>query len=170
MILDGPYRRNLKIQSYEIVILVVKGLGITGVLPFALFLAERKTYNYEQRVLGSAPFCDKTRQIDLLWTFDYNDQTEWVIDRIEVLKKLDPEKKVLEILCFFLSEKRIEDLQNQNSGDGTLAIQFWKDFHPPREQNTKNEKGKGKKEKGKGKKEKGEKGKENKKKTERERL
>ena len=41
----GPYGRDLGLSGYETVILTAKGIGIAGVLPLALSLAERKLHD-----------------------------------------------------------------------------------------------------------------------------
>ena len=39
---DGPYGQDLRLRTYETVFFAAKGMGIVGVLPLALDLAERK--------------------------------------------------------------------------------------------------------------------------------
>ena len=46
----GPYGRDLGLSGYETVILTAKGIGIAGVLPLALSLAERKLH--DNRIKG----------------------------------------------------------------------------------------------------------------------
>lgn len=43
--LDGPFGQDLKLNDYENLVLPVKGLGIAGVLPIALDIAERRYYD-----------------------------------------------------------------------------------------------------------------------------
>lgn len=45
VLLDGPLGQDLALSSYENVILLAKGIGIAGVLPMALELAERHRHD-----------------------------------------------------------------------------------------------------------------------------
>jgi hypothetical protein len=45
ILLDGPLGQDLALSSYENVILLAKGIGIAGVLPMALELAERHRHD-----------------------------------------------------------------------------------------------------------------------------
>lgn len=50
----GPYGRDLGLPGFETVILTAKGIGIAGVLPLALDLAERKLHDQRVREEYSA--------------------------------------------------------------------------------------------------------------------
>jgi predicted ferric reductase len=43
--LEGPFGKNLHLRDFENVILAAKGIGIAGILPLALELAERKRHD-----------------------------------------------------------------------------------------------------------------------------
>ncbi|KAF4448265.1 hypothetical protein F53441_8299 [Fusarium austroafricanum] len=45
ILLDGPFGQRLNTESYENVILLAKGMGIVGVLPIALRIAERRQHD-----------------------------------------------------------------------------------------------------------------------------
>ncbi|RKK69818.1 hypothetical protein BFJ69_g12395 [Fusarium oxysporum] len=45
ILLDGPFGQRLEPHSYENVILLAKGMGIAGILPIALGLAERRQHD-----------------------------------------------------------------------------------------------------------------------------
>jgi hypothetical protein len=45
VLLEGPFGKNLKLEKLENIILAAKGIGIAGVLPLALELAERKRHD-----------------------------------------------------------------------------------------------------------------------------
>ncbi|KAF5725131.1 nadph oxidase [Fusarium mundagurra] len=45
ILLDGPFGQRLEPHSYENVILLAKGMGIAGILPLALGLAERRQHD-----------------------------------------------------------------------------------------------------------------------------
>ncbi|KAM5353325.1 hypothetical protein ACJZ2D_016774 [Fusarium nematophilum] len=49
ILLDGPLGQDLGLGSYETVILLCKGIGIAGVLPMALALAERQQHDARLR-------------------------------------------------------------------------------------------------------------------------
>lgn len=94
--LDGPYGRDLQLQSYETVVLAAKGMGIVGVLPFARHLAERRAYDDGAR--GAAArlrdskepvFGDLSRNVDLIWWLDDPQQEEWVAEQLKQLQKVD---------------------------------------------------------------------------------
>jgi hypothetical protein len=86
--LDGPYGRDLKLHSFENVILTAEGIGIVGVLPLALRLAQRMQYDSEQT--SGSPFRDLTRHVDLFWKLDHNGQEKWVAEQLQALQALDP--------------------------------------------------------------------------------
>lgn len=45
VLLEGPFGKNLNLNRYENIILAAEGIGIAGVLPLALELAERKRHD-----------------------------------------------------------------------------------------------------------------------------
>ena len=49
VLLDGPYGRDPQLQDYDNVILVAKGVGIAGLLSYALELTQRKKHDNEIR-------------------------------------------------------------------------------------------------------------------------
>jgi predicted ferric reductase len=117
MLLDGPYGQDLHLYRYETVILTAKGIGIVSVLPMALHLAARKSYDDSVRsrsnldedpTLGlTAPraaasvFRDATRRIDLLWRLEHNNQDQWVADQLKALQDLDPRRVMLMVWCIY---------------------------------------------------------------------
>lgn len=94
--LDGPYGRDLHLQSYETVVLAAKGMGILGVLPFARHLAERRNHDEGVRSKSSRlkdstepVFGDLSRHVDLIWWLENRDQEDWVAEQLKLLQKLD---------------------------------------------------------------------------------
>lgn len=87
VILDGPYGSDLRMENYETVLLFAKGIGIAGVLPYALSLVERKTHED-----GSYRRGQMTRKVDLIWILEENCQEQWISAWIEKLKDKDPER------------------------------------------------------------------------------
>ena len=98
ILLVGPYGKDLGLHRYETVILSARGLGILGVLPFALHLAGRKQQDSMVRDKASrlrdsedAVFRDVTRKIDLVWWLENNEEEKWAVDQFQSLQSLDPD-------------------------------------------------------------------------------
>jgi predicted ferric reductase len=99
---DGPYGQHLYLQRYETVMLVAKGIGITGVLPYAGYLMQRNHHDAEMKKLlklGSTPnkaelrnslYRDATRKVDLFWELERNYQENWISDHLRTLQDQDP--------------------------------------------------------------------------------
>ncbi|KAL6409089.1 hypothetical protein AUP68_05458 [Ilyonectria robusta] len=94
--LDGPYGKDLQLHTFETVVLTAKGLGISGVLPFALHLAGRKRHDNRVRDKSarlrdsSEPvFSDLSRNVDLIWWLEHDDQDKWVGDQLRSLQQVD---------------------------------------------------------------------------------
>ncbi|TVY66559.1 hypothetical protein Focb16_v009840 [Fusarium oxysporum f. sp. cubense] len=94
--LDGPYGKDLKLHTFETVVLTAKGLGISGILPFALHLAARKRNDNGLRDKSarlrdsSEPvFGDLSRHVDLIWWLEHDDQDRWVHDQLRSLQEID---------------------------------------------------------------------------------
>ncbi|KAI3579771.1 hypothetical protein IWW34DRAFT_621180 [Fusarium oxysporum f. sp. albedinis] len=94
--LDGPYGKDLKLHTFETVVLTAKGLGISGILPFALHLAARKRHDNGLRDKSarlrdsSEPvFGDLSRHVDLIWWLEHDDQDRWVHDQLQSLQEVD---------------------------------------------------------------------------------
>lgn len=100
--LDGPYGRDLKLYRFETVVLTAKGIGIVGVLPFALQLAGRRQRDDEARSRharlrdSSEPvFADFSRNVDVIWWLEHDYQDQWVADQLKSLQELDSQVRVL---------------------------------------------------------------------------
>jgi hypothetical protein len=93
VVIDGPYGKNLKLETYETVILVAKGIGIAGILGYAKYLIDRRFDSNQAYRRGL-----KTRKIDLLWILDDNCQEEWVSDYMKLLQDKDSKRVCLFIL------------------------------------------------------------------------
>ena len=94
--LDGPYGKDLKLHTFETVVLTAKGLGILGILPFALHLAARRRHDNKLRDKSarlrdsSEPvFGDLSRNVDLIWWLEHDDQDRWVQDQLRILQGVD---------------------------------------------------------------------------------
>lgn len=90
LLLDGPHRHDLGLETYDIVILTAEGSGISAVLPLMASLAARRAYDKSGN-LDKTLFRDQTRRVDLFWWLDDNSQAEWIADQLSHLKSLDPE-------------------------------------------------------------------------------
>lgn len=92
VLLDGPYGKDLCLDNYETVILVARGIGVAGILPYARHMTDRK-------VLPNEPWSRQyrrgliTRNIDVYWVLEDNTQEDWVSDWMKDLHDLD-EKNV----------------------------------------------------------------------------
>ncbi|KAJ4248080.1 hypothetical protein NW762_012850 [Fusarium torreyae] len=110
--LDGPYGRDLRLYRFETVVLTAKGMGIVGVLPFALQLAGRRRRDDEARSRharlrdSSEPvFADFSRNVDLIWWLEHNDQDQWVTDQLRSLQELDSQN-LLVVWCVYPKRKK----------------------------------------------------------------
>jgi predicted ferric reductase len=111
---DGPYGQDLHLEDYETVMLVAEGIGIAGVLPYAQHLAQRSHHDAQIKrslKLASTPnkddlrralHRDTTRNVDLFWNLELNDQERWVSEQLRNLQDLDPGRVSLHcISCTF---------------------------------------------------------------------
>jgi predicted ferric reductase len=96
----GPYGQDLHLEKYQTVILVAKGIGIAGVLPYAGYLGRRILHDIEiknqltltstQSVLQRTLHRDATAKVDLFWELDHNGQEDCVADHLRTLQDQDP--------------------------------------------------------------------------------
>ncbi|KAI0976396.1 hypothetical protein F4678DRAFT_416913 [Xylaria arbuscula] len=125
VLLDGPYGRDLRLYEYENVILAAKGQGIAGILPHALHLAGRRTYDkkvLKENPSGQPPYLDKTRKIDLFWVLEDNSQQRWLREELRLLQKLDPSNRLLCIWCIYPSP--------QSRAPPFEPNEYWRCFYP----------------------------------------
>jgi predicted ferric reductase len=104
ILFDGPYGQNLQLERYETVMLVAKGIGIAGVLPYAGYLMQRNCRDAEIKKLlrlestankdelRNSLHRDATRKVDLFWELELNRQEEWVFDHLRTLQDQDPDR------------------------------------------------------------------------------
>ncbi|RSL89865.1 hypothetical protein CEP52_014769 [Fusarium oligoseptatum] len=105
--IDGPYGKDLRLYRFETVVLTAKGMGIVGVLPFALQLAGRRRRDDEARSRharlrdSSEPvFADFSRNVDLIWWLEQSDQDQWVADQLRSLQEVDTQN-LLVVWCVY---------------------------------------------------------------------
>jgi predicted ferric reductase len=98
--LDGPYGQDIRLEDYDTVMLVAKGIGIAGVLPYARFLAERRHLDKQIKdsrktdgALAGQLYRDQTRKVDLFWKLDDNREEAWVSEYLDQLRVLDNKVK-----------------------------------------------------------------------------
>ncbi|KAH7031036.1 uncharacterized protein B0I36DRAFT_117849 [Microdochium trichocladiopsis] len=92
VMLEGPYRYDLRLQQYENVSLAAKGVGIAGILPNALDLVNRRRHDARVRsaeATRKVMFRDMTRRVDLFWVLDHNSQQKWLRQELKALQALD---------------------------------------------------------------------------------
>jgi hypothetical protein len=68
---DGPYGQNLHVENYYNVLLVAKGIGISGVLAYAKRLVTWTAHSLHKRLVI-------TRKLEVYWELDDNSEEEWV--------------------------------------------------------------------------------------------
>jgi hypothetical protein len=90
--LDGPYGIDLRLERFETVILAAKGMGIVGVLPYAVHLAARKQHDDNTRHKSArlrdtskVVFGDLSRCVDLVWWLEDSDQEPWIRSQLKAL-------------------------------------------------------------------------------------
>ncbi|KAF7877692.1 hypothetical protein EAF04_001363 [Stromatinia cepivora] len=99
VVMDGPYGKDLRLEDFENVILVAKGIGIAGIIPYVRSLTYRRVNkdksheSYRQGLL--------TRKIDLYWILEDNCQQDWISDWLVDLQMRDSEKIFLNCTCFY---------------------------------------------------------------------
>jgi predicted ferric reductase len=89
VILDGPYGVNHHLEDYETVVLVAKGIGIAGVLPYAQHMTYRRFSEDEAYRRGLI-----TRKLDIVWVLDDDCHDEWVAKFLGELRDMDPQNVV----------------------------------------------------------------------------
>lgn len=99
MYLEGPYGRDLLLDRYETVILIAQGLGIAGVLSYALDIVHRRRYHQKEMESVSSshraptdPYYHSiTRKIDIVWDMQHPEQLAWCSEQLKDLARLDRE-------------------------------------------------------------------------------
>uniref|UniRef100_A0A0B7KRG5 Ferric oxidoreductase domain-containing protein n=1 Tax=Bionectria ochroleuca TaxID=29856 RepID=A0A0B7KRG5_BIOOC len=124
--LDGPYGKDYGLENYENVMLLAKGIGIVGLLPLAVDLAERKYHDsdIQNQILKHEAqrnelfrnrfeeweetrrdlerkrcFLDATKKVVILWCLEDYSQMKPLTDELLKLKKLDSAHKLLVVWC-----------------------------------------------------------------------
>jgi len=88
--IDGPYGKDLELEKYETVILVAKGIGIAGIIPYVRHLAYRKLSTGKAHEAYRRGLI--TRKIDVYWMLEDNAQEDWISDWIIDLREKDSQK------------------------------------------------------------------------------
>ncbi|KAK4243345.1 hypothetical protein C7999DRAFT_18289, partial [Corynascus novoguineensis] len=111
----GPYGRDLSMGAFETVVLAAEGIGISGVLPFALSLISRRKHDTENRKREDVSlYCDMTRNIDVFWKLDNNYQYDCAAGYFESLSK------TLKDIASFSQRKNTAPINTQSSESQTL--------------------------------------------------
>lgn len=119
--LDGPYGRNLRLEHFNTVVLVAEGMGITGVLPFALSIAQRRGDDVALKNLmaqkqrqtkaqrrgedatwkdstkmrdddGRKFHRDSTKRLTVFWAMEDSSHINWIQEHASIIAGLDPAK------------------------------------------------------------------------------
>lgn len=107
MTIEGPYGRDMRLYRFDTVCLVASGIGISGIMPVALSLADRSHYDQERKrelakdfkeksnLVEEKRHCslgihqDRTRRLNIFWVLENNLQINWIIDGLAELSQLD---------------------------------------------------------------------------------
>jgi hypothetical protein len=93
--IDGPYGKDLHLDSYETVILVARGIGIAGILPYIRHMTYRRASKEKEHEAYRRGLI--TRKIDVYWVLEDNFQEDWVSEWIAELQQRDSEKVKIEV-------------------------------------------------------------------------
>jgi len=90
VIIDGPYGKDHHLEDYENVILIARGIGIAGILPYIRHMAYRrlsKNAQYEAYRRGMI-----TRKLDVFWVIEDESQEDLVKEWLLELQQKDSER------------------------------------------------------------------------------
>jgi hypothetical protein len=99
--LDGPYGIPYKFEQVETVVLVARGLGIAGVLPYAAHLASRRRFDdhirrepegrrpLQKKYRRNSVYNDLCNRVHLFWWLETVPQEEWARKELKKLQRLD---------------------------------------------------------------------------------
>jgi len=90
VIIDGPYGKDHHLEDYETVILVAKGIGIAGILPYIRHMTYRRASKDKENEVYRRGLI--TRKIDVYWVMENNCEEEWISKWISELQTRDSEK------------------------------------------------------------------------------
>ena len=109
VVLYGPYGKDLQLQSYENVMVVAQGIGISSVLSY---IRQIVTWKSNEDIRKTA----LTRKLDVFWVLDDNCEEDWLSEYLPELQKLD-RKVSIHWNCIFVSN---HSRKYFNSGATTL--------------------------------------------------
>ncbi|KAH7033053.1 uncharacterized protein B0I36DRAFT_407647 [Microdochium trichocladiopsis] len=96
--LAGPYGVSIPLHRYENVLLVGEGIGITGILPLATLLSQRRQHDDTMKAMKGVPLHrDLTRVVNLLWKVESAAEQRWCEDLLLALEKFDAPKPLIHI-------------------------------------------------------------------------
>lgn len=101
-LIDGPYGCDLRLHRFKNVMLTAKGVGIIGVLSFALSILERRQHDKMERGKGTT-LNNATSKVCILWKLDYNAQDQLVARHLEELQSADEDVRLPESTEYFPS-------------------------------------------------------------------
>lgn len=150
ILLDGPFGQNLRLESYENIIFLAKGVGIAGVLPLILQLTERWSHDKGVR----AKFQQLSKKMQILSAKERNATGAERDEIIQTKRALVAEKESLsreslfrdatkKIVLFWSLEhnsqmeavgrylKRLQELDLDNVSEGYIYYPDLKSKHIP---------------------------------------
>lgn len=97
-LIDGPYGYDLQLHRFENVLLAARGVGVVGVLSFALNLLERQQRDKREiesnGKASTALYRDATSKVFILWRLDYNAQDQLVARHLRELQSADEDVRL----------------------------------------------------------------------------
>ena len=90
VVLDGPYGKDLHLEAFEAVVLIAKGIGIAGILPYIRHMVYRRVSEDKENAAYKRGLI--TRKIDVYWVLEDNSQDRWIKEWATELQKKDSGK------------------------------------------------------------------------------
>jgi predicted ferric reductase len=90
VVLDGPYGKDLRLEDYETVILIAKGIGIAGILSYVRHMTYRRVSRDKSNEAYRRGLI--TRKIDVFWVLEENSQERWATEWLRDLSARDSER------------------------------------------------------------------------------
>jgi predicted ferric reductase len=87
---DGPYGKNLQLETYETVILIAKGIGIAGIISHIRHMTYRRASEDKDHETYRRGLI--TRKIDVYWVMEDNCQEDWISEWIIELHERDSKR------------------------------------------------------------------------------
>ncbi|KFY92678.1 hypothetical protein V500_04079 [Pseudogymnoascus sp. VKM F-4518 (FW-2643)] len=107
VVLYGPYGKDLQLQSYENVMIVAQGIGISSVLSYVRQIVTWKSKGDIRKTV-------LTRKLDVFWLLDDNCEEDWLSEYLPELRKLD-RKRILQFWSYYPNKQKKRGNNNAKS-------------------------------------------------------